>query len=134
MDYIEDDINSIEKSLDRRGLQAFLVKHKNRMSRKPTEAELKMAEILDSLPIRYVPQKIHFRKGVRRIYDFFIRKHLIIVEVDGSYHDESKDKKRDAETQRLFPKYRTVRFKNEEVLNDPDLCKEIICRYIGFSP
>ncbi len=52
------------------------------------------------------------------IVDFFFRKSLLIVEIDGKYHSAEGQREKDAERQHCLESrgYRLLRFTNEEVL------------------
>lgn len=102
--------------------QQFLHYHKKRMTNKPTKAEQVFKECLDRHQVNYVFQKMKFKKGIKRIFDFWIRFHKIIVEIDGGYHNQAFDVNRDKQILQLFPKYKIIRFSNDEVFNDVESC------------
>lgn len=56
------------------------------------------------------------------IVDFFFRRSMLIVELDGSYHFTEEQQKEDAIRQDWLEHmgYRVIRFTNEEVLFDTD--------------
>lgn len=56
------------------------------------------------------------------IVDFFFRKSMLIVELDGGYHFTEEQQKEDAIRQEWLEHkgYQIMRFKNEEVLYDTD--------------
>ena len=89
---------------------------KNRRS--PTEAEYIMWQFLrkNNYGYKFVRQKPIFRF----IVDFYCRKLLLVIEIDGNSHDERKnyDQQRDKYLESVNIK--TLRFTNDEVLNDFD--------------
>lgn len=62
------------------------------------------------------------------IVDFFFRKSMLIVEIDGEYHfsedQQSQDAIRQADLERMG--YRVLRFRNEEVILDIESVKRIV--------
>lgn len=62
------------------------------------------------------------------IVDFFFRKSMLIVEIDGEYHNEKEQMKMDASRQRWLEDngYRIVRLTNEQILYNTDKSIEII--------
>ena len=56
------------------------------------------------------------------IVDFFFRKSMLIVEIDGGYHFTLEQQQKDAERQEWLEQkgYTVLRFSNEEVLGDSD--------------
>ena len=62
------------------------------------------------------------------IVDFFFRKSMLIVEIDGGYHTTKEQQQKDSERQNWLEHngYRVLRFTNEQVLCDIDnVTKEI---------
>ena len=58
----------------------------------------------------------------RYIVDFFFRKSMLIVELDGGYHNEPEQKELDKNRQEWLCHmgYKVIRFTNDEVLCDAD--------------
>ena len=56
------------------------------------------------------------------IVDFFFRRSLLIVEIDGGYHREEAQKMEDAIRQEYLEQkgYKVIRFSNEEIICDTD--------------
>lgn len=96
---------------------------------KMTKAESKIwYEFLKNRPLNY---KFTRQKPLDRfILDFYCSELLLIVEIDGGYHIEKQnyDKERDKYLSCL--NIETIRFKNEEVLNDLEKVKDEIERKI----
>jgi len=67
------------------------------------------------------------------LVDFFFRKSMLIVELDGGYHFTEEQQKEDAIRQDWLEHmgYRIIRFKNEEVLFDTDKVIEIVKQNIN---
>lgn len=84
----------------------------------PTEAEFVMWQFLrkNNYGYKFVRQKPIFRF----IVDFYCRKLLLAIEIDGNSHDEKKnyDQQRDRYLQSVNIK--TLRLTNDEVLNNFD--------------
>ena len=101
--------------------QYDLLKENAKANRKnPTEAESAMWDILKGNNIGY-----HFRRQhiiLDYIVDFICLEKGLVIELDGGYHNDSKqkeyDERRTAHLQRLG--YTELRFKNEELLCAPD--------------
>lgn len=79
-----------------------------------------MATLLDKLGVRYVQQSIKFGHGVYRIFDFYLPKRRVVIEIDGEYHDPERDAAQDAVLCAEFHRYKVVRFPSHRVLNHPD--------------
>jgi very-short-patch-repair endonuclease len=56
------------------------------------------------------------------VVDFFCYEAMLVVEVDGSVHDDSQQQERDKERTKILNNFglREVRFRNEEVINYTD--------------
>lgn len=56
------------------------------------------------------------------IADFYCHELQLIIEIDGKYHEEEEQKKRDAQRTELleYQGVRLIRFSNEQVLNQID--------------
>src|SRR5688500_10133767 len=81
----------------------------------------KAEEVLWSALRRNQVAGLHFRRQHatgRFILDFYCAARKLCVEVDGSIHDEQRERD-EARTQALaHQQIRVIRFRNEEVLND----------------
>lgn len=66
------------------------------------------------------------------ILDFACMEKLVVIEIDGEYHDKVQDK--DAERQRYLEseRFRVIRFQNEEVLTNLEGVRIAICRLLGI--
>ena len=102
-------------------MQYDLLKENAKANRKnPTEAESAMWDILKGNNIGY-----HFRRQhiiLDYIVDFICLEKGLVIELDGGYHNNPEqkeyDERRTAHLQRLG--YTELRFKNEELLCNPD--------------
>jgi very-short-patch-repair endonuclease len=56
------------------------------------------------------------------VVDFYCHKLKLVIEIDGSIHDDEKVKKKDAEREAILKNLglNVIRFKNEEVYNNPN--------------
>lgn len=88
----------------------------------PTDSELLVKRIFDSLKLRYRFQKSFWKltgkyRGYHCIVDFYIPSLRLVIEVDGGYHDTSEQKRKDYFKDNWLRKARKVevlRIKNEE--------------------
>jgi len=65
------------------------------MKRRPTGAESVFAQKLDNIGVEYEDQWIVDYKGIAAIYDFYIPKLRLLVEVDGGYHNTDEQRQTD---------------------------------------
>lgn len=104
----------------REEVQSFLMKRKNEMEANPTPSEARLKSALEALGIRHVFQSIKFSKGVYRIFDFYIPKKRIAIEVDGGYHDSDYDSRRDRQVIKNRRRITILRFSNRQVDEELD--------------
>lgn len=108
------------------------LKERARLMRKnPTEAEAIIWNLL-----RNKQEDIKFRRQHiigDYIVDFVDLKSGTIIEIDGGYHDEIEQIKNDnLRTERLISRgYSVLRFKNSEVVSNPEKVISQIIFYIG---
>lgn len=97
-----------------------------------TRAEEACGDLLAGMGLQFYFQKAFF-SPFHRICDFFIPKHNLVIEVDGPSHlnTRGKDKKKDSTA--AFRGYRTLRFKNREVLKEPWFVQEQIGKICDLS-
>ena len=95
-------------------LKQLSIKNRNN----PTEAEYVMWQFLrkNSYSCKFVRQKPIFRF----IVDFYCRKLLLAIEIDGGYHNKKKDYDLLRDQYLKTVNIKTLRFTNDEVLNDFD--------------
>lgn len=98
------------------GIKTHLKKNAAKMSTKMTLPELQFKEILNELKIDYEVQKILGNK----IFDFYIPKANLIIEVDGNYWHGDKEK---------FPNLNGMQKKNMR----NDAFKDSLATGLGFS-
>lgn len=69
------------------------------------------------------------------IVDFFFRKSMLIVEIDGGYHTTEEQQQKDAERQEWleYNDYKFLRFTNEQVLCDIDNVIMRIKQYLIYE-
>ena len=97
----------------------------NQNRKNPTEAEKKMWHDYlskDKTGFRFLRQKpIH-----RFIIDFYCVKLSLAIEIDGNSHDKRKetDEERDKFLEQIG--IRTIRFSNDQVLNNPDYIDSVL--------
>lgn len=85
-----------------------------------SKAEKEVALMLDGLNLFYHRNwGFQVKGGQYRFVDFFLRKHRLIIEVDGPEHREPKDREREEDIIKTFRKYTFLRFNNTEVFETP---------------
>ena len=96
------------------------------MRRRPTGAESVFAQKLDNLKIVYEQQWVVKYVGIDAIYDFYLPKMRLLVEVDGGYHGTDEQQQTDRikdfiATKKL--KRQILRISNEDAicLSDADI-------------
>lgn len=108
-------------------LQKRNSKFKLELKSKATKEELIFKQFLDDNKIKYIFQKGFFYP-FHRICDFYIKKYRLIVEIDGGYHLNTKEK--DERKDRLWRRFHTLRILNEQV-NDGSY-SEIFDKFISY--
>lgn len=102
---------------------------------KQTPSELKTASLLQTLQVKFIPQAVHYYDKLKyRIVDFYLPYYKLNIEIDGGYHDQKHVKSYDI-MKDFFTKFRTLRFKNEDVFKDSfleDLKATLIKREIDL--
>ncbi len=96
---------------------------------KPTQAEFIMWQYLRKNKFGY---KFTRQKPIDRfILDFYCSKLLLVVEIDGDSHNNKQnyDFQRDSFLERSF-NIKTIRFTNDEILNNFSKVKEILLPFI----
>lgn len=93
-------------------LKDFLRKCANRMRKEPTDSEAKATIILRALGFEFIQQSVHHRY----IADFELPG-MVILEIDGGYHDNPKQRRRDQKKERWFVRngFTVIRVRNEDV-------------------
>ena len=101
----------------------------------PSPLEKRMKDFLDANGIRYQQQRIFYIFAddgwIIRYYiaDFYIPDKMIIIEVDGKFHDEHKqhDKMRTKTIQEQYPGVEVLRYKWKD-LSDKDTMEKLLYR------
>ena len=95
-------------------LKQLSIKNRNN----PTEAEYIMWQFLrkNNYGYKFVRQKPIFRF----IVDFYCRKLLLAIEIDGGYHNKKKNYDQARDLYLKSVNIKTLRLTNDEVLNDFD--------------
>lgn len=99
-------------------IQSYLRLKSNKLKNNPTRAEKILYQALKTAGIKFVFQSIHYKRGVPRIFDFYIRKQHLVIEVDGLIHEPERDKARDLALANSLPYLRVLRFTNDQVTNE----------------
>jgi len=93
----------------------------------PTSSENRLKNILKSNRIKF-----NFQKRLNWFYyDFLFRNKRLILELDGNYHETEKQQLQDLRKEVFAKKqgYTLIRFKNEEVWNNPEKILDTIRHY-----
>ena len=101
-----------------------LVRFRKELLNRKTKAELAFEGILKELGVKFRDQRVLV--GANAITDYYIPYLRMCYEVDGKYHEfrQAYDKRRTKRIRKL--NYGIARFKNEQVLNNPEKVKERI--------
>jgi leucyl-tRNA synthetase len=86
-----------------------------------TPAEIKMAEILVSMKVRYKEQKGFIAGDYHCIVDFYLpRPYRLAIEIDGGYHNTEDQRRRDDRKEMYLAtqKVRVLRLTNDEVFEE----------------
>lgn len=109
-----------EKTYDKsmKEKQSLCSKRQNRLKKYATNAELVFKDKLDQLELKYQFQKGFIKGKNFCIVDFYLpRPHKICIEIDGGYHNDPEQIKRDINRTFYLEKqrgYKVIRFTNEE--------------------
>lgn len=97
-----------------------------------TPSETKFKAILKMMRIKYEFQKIYYTKTSFYVADFYLSEHDMIIEIDGGYHNDPKQKIKDAQrSKELKEEVNGVyRLKNEAVLN-VDLTRSLVNEFLA---
>lgn len=109
-------------------------KFREDLLQRQTPSEIECGKILKSLNIRFSKQQIiHYSKGKFYIMDFYIPAEKLCIEIDGKYHGELEQIKKDINRERNLTKMKiyTIRFTNEEVFKE-NFVKDKLRLYINF--
>ena len=95
-----------------------------------TPAEKQFKKILNSIHIAYDFQRIIRSKKQHYIVDFYLPEYHVVIEIDGGYHDNpeqiKKDEQRAKNLQANKIVARVLRFTNDEVLKDIHTAKRAL--------
>ena len=116
----------------RRRINPFIIQKAREMRRDPTEAEAQMCEILKSQVMPKFPKHIFYRQTGQNNYilDFYCPTLQLGVEVDGGIHDDRQEYDKQRDTRLAWHIIKVHRFRNEDVLNDPQIVAEQLCQII----
>lgn len=113
------------------GASHKLFRYAKEMRAAPTEAESKVWELLTSEPLR----EFKFRRQhplANYIADFYCHALKVVIEVDGGIHERREQKEYDKFRDSDMVQFgiTVLRFTNEQVLEQPEIVKEEIYRFI----
>lgn len=122
--------NKIKKKLE-----AHAEKFREQLIKNQTPAEVKFKAFLKSLDIEYEFQKIIYNDKTFHIVDFFLPEKGFVVELDGGYHQNKRQKGKDTYRAGILKKagvLKVYRFRNEET-DDSVACIEKIKRKLKLD-
>lgn len=98
-----------------------LIPRQAALRRNATEEEIIFKEYLEYYGIRYVFQRGFISGDNFCIADFYLPDFALVVEIDGPYHNTSKQKRRDSDKDNYYKKrhLNVLRIKNEDVEKFP---------------
>ncbi len=109
-------------------LQRWMHKKANELKKRPTKAELVLYKALKKAKIHFIFQSPRWHERVLRIFDFWIPRKRIAIEVDGKIHNAEVDRQKDLRMKQVRPSYTILRFTNEEIINNPEIAISAITR------
>lgn len=106
-----------------------------RNQKNPTNAEIRVKEILDENNIKYEFQYPVMVLGSTYILDFYLPEKNVCIEIDGDYHNEYRqvyvDKQRDIKLSRIG--VMVVRFHNCEIWSDVEPLAAFLHSVLGYE-
>lgn len=87
-------------------------KYRRELIKRATKEELEFKNFLTEHEIKHNFQK-GFLKPYHRICDFYIKKYRLIVEIDGGYHNDTKEQ--DARKDQVWSRFSTLRITNDQI-------------------
>ena len=112
-----------KKSKDQRFYQSRCSKFRAELLSRQTPSELKFAKMLQEHEIAFIPQKGFTSQGMTCIVDFYLPKYKLCIELDGGYHFEQEQIKKDENRDYYLTKIR--RFAVARIPNKMCECEEI---------
>lgn len=107
---------------------------RNKLKRKATPAEKRFERILQEGGFKYEFQKVFKTGSGYKIVDFHLSDYDIVIEIDGGYHNDPKQKEHDQERTRAILKVgkikKVLRLTNQNVLDS--IPAEILKNLIKF--
>lgn len=94
-----------------------------------TQSEKVTKALLKSMKVEYSFQKVFYNPDTFYIVDFYLPKSNIVIEVDGGYHLDPKQKIADSKREKILKRYNNIgyigRVKNEETLDTAKLRRKL---------
>jgi len=122
----------------------YLEAQARKMDKNPTAPELAFEVMMKSLNIEYTSQKIVGGK----IYDFFLEKYNVLIEVDGDYFHANPEKYKPEDLNEMQKKsiktdkrkdiiakgsgYGLLRFWESDILKNPNFVRDILIKFINY--
>ncbi len=118
------------------GLPRELLAHAREMRKNQTNAEELLWQLLRNRKLN--DWKFRRQHPIREGYilDFYCAETRVAVEVDGPIHDSASEKEYDENREGVLKEFgiRTIRFTNDEVLNDPEKVLQQIITFSTLTP
>lgn len=111
----------------------LIEKYKKNNIENATESEKTFENILKSLNIKYEFQKIIVAYGEYYIMDFYLNDYNVCIEIDGKYHKDIEQIRKDVERQNNMAKVciLTIRYDDEDVLSKTYIIKGELAKLFG---
>ncbi len=126
------DISNIESIKQKAYQNSRGSKFVSELKSNATPAEIKAKTLIEDMGIKFSFQKMFFNCKTLYIMDFYIKSYdgsRYGIEIDGGYHTKKSQKEYDKRRDEWLLKKRkttVLRFKNEELFNNPDKFCRII--------
>lgn len=103
--------------------------YRNIRIKEQTKSEKITKAVLKSMNIEYNFQKVFYNPDTFYIVDFYLPKLNIVIEVDGGYHLDPKQKAADSKREKILKRYNNIgyigRIKNEETEDTTKLRRKL---------
>lgn len=111
--------------------QSTLAKRRNRLLRKQTPQELRIAKLLTEIGVKFLPQKGFFNENTHYIVDFYLPKNKkLCLEIDGCHHFSGQQLHYDNRRTEFLTKTRRFRVKRLSNATADSITKEDLLAFV----
>lgn len=111
--------------------QSTLAKRRNRLLRKQTPQELRIAKLLTEIGVKFLPQKGFFNENTHYIVDFYLPKNKkLCLEIDGCHHFNGQQLHYDNRRTEFLTKTRRFRVKRLSNAIADSITKEDLLAFV----